>query len=402
MDNKKIKILEAGNSLGLGGTEYAIQLYSKFLNKTLFDVTVVGIYEGGERVQLIEDLGINVVLLNGDLAHFAALLDEADVLHWHGNGKLEIALFDIVAKHKPPMIIQTNVFGNFRESYFYQLVDYDLYISKMILIRRMYYDSYLKNTFFKKRKVLHYPVDVDEIYQSLPSPEAISQFKEKHHLEDQFIVGRIGRADQAKFDLIALDGFAAFAEKIDKARFLLVGATESMLEHADKLGIQDKLTVVDNTPDMKSLMLYYKCLDVFLAASNMGESFGMVIAEAMTAGIPVLTISTKDKDNAQVELVDNEVTGLVVKRDTGAIADALSYLHINPAKRKFFAKNAREKVVQEYDAKQIINSFEQLVLKHFKPSFISTTVSKIQSYSREMVNDYQERCKDLWEPGVSF
>lgn len=396
--NKKTRIIEAGNSLGLGGTEYAIQLYSKFLNKNLFEVKVVAIHEGGERVQLIQDLGIEVIVLNGNLAAFAAILKETDILHWHGNGKLDLEIFDVVAKNKPQLVIQTNVFGNFRESYYYQFVDYDLYISKMILIRRMYRDSYLKTSFFKKRKVLHYPIDVNEIMRCLPSEEKAANFKIKHHLEDKFVIGRIGRADQAKFDLIALDGFAEFAKRIDNAIFLLVGVTESMLEHAVTIGITNRLIVLENTADMKELLTCYRSLDIFLAASNMGESFGMVIAEAMTVGIPVLTISTEDKDNAQIELVDNEITGLVVKRDATTIAEALQYLYLNPQKRKSFAAAALKKVKQEYQAEQIVGSFEDLILKHLKLPQDTQLESKIQNYSRQMVNDYLERCQDLWKP----
>ena len=45
---KKIKIIEAGNDSGLGGTACTIQLISKFLNKDNFEVTVAGVKEGGD------------------------------------------------------------------------------------------------------------------------------------------------------------------------------------------------------------------------------------------------------------------------------------------------------------------------------------------------------------------
>ena len=176
MENKKIRIIEAGNSLGLGGTEYAIQLYCKYLNKEHFDVTALGIQEGGERVKLIEENGTKVVLLQGDLTQLPNLLKETDVFHWHGNGKLDPEIFKIVAADKPTIVIQTNVFGNFRESVLYQTLDYDLYISKMIFIRRMYHDSYLKNNFFKKRRMLYYPVDVEEIDRLTPLSKELFLF----------------------------------------------------------------------------------------------------------------------------------------------------------------------------------------------------------------------------------
>ncbi|MDO7743725.1 MAG: glycosyltransferase family 4 protein [Pedobacter sp.] len=398
MENSKIRIIEAGNSLGLGGTEYVIQLYCKYLNKEFFQVTALGIFEGGERVSLIEENGVKVVLLNGDLNQLAGLLKETDVFHWHGNGKLDPEVFKIVADNKPKLVIQTNVFGNFRESILYQSVDYDLYVSKMIMIRRMYYDSYLKNNVFKKRRVLYNPVDIEQLNQLLPDEDEISSFKIKHNLTDKFIIGRVGRADRAKFDLINLDAFAEFASEIRSARFLLVGATEILIEHARQLGIEDKLIVLENTIDLKQLLLYYKCIDIFVAASHIGESFGMVIAEAMIAGVPVITISTPDKDNAQIELVDNEVTGIVVKRDTSILCRAMKHLYSQPELRKSLAENARQKISKTYHAASIVRSLEDLIYHHLKMGNKSKQPSLLLKYSREMVDDYNYRITDLWEP----
>lgn len=199
---KKIRIIEAVNQLGLGGTEYAVQLFSKFLNKDRFEVTVIGLLNGGERVRLIEDLGIKVILLNGDLVKLGQLLQETDVFHWHGNGSLEPELFKVIKANKPKIVIQTNVFGQFDNSPFYDVIDYDLYISKMILVRRMKLDMKLQDNYASKRKVLPYPVDIDHINSLVPTEDEVNQFKKANNLQDKFIAGRIGRSDDHKFDLI--------------------------------------------------------------------------------------------------------------------------------------------------------------------------------------------------------
>ncbi|MBB5637802.1 glycosyltransferase involved in cell wall biosynthesis [Pedobacter cryoconitis] len=397
---KKIKIIEAGNELGLGGTEYTIQLISKFLNKENFEVTVLGIKEGGARVKLIQDLGINVVVLNGDLTRFAALLQGADVFHWHGDGSLNPAVFNIVKANKPKLVLMTNVFGLYDHSEFYDLIDYDLFISKMILVRRMYADRYLKDNFASKRKVLPYPVDVKHINSFLPSVNQVKAFKRKNNLQDFFIVGRIGRVDNAKFDLITLDGFAEFAKKVSNARFLLVGATTEILLHAKSLDISDKLIVFDTTPDLDKLMWYYGAIDVFLAASKIGESFGMVIAEAMAAGVPVVTISTPDRDNAQIELVDNGQTGFVVERNKNKIANVLAFLYEDEKIREILGESAKRKVAKDYRADKIVRSLELLIYNHLNIPIEPREKSLILDYSQGMVNDYINRCSDLWEPEI--
>ena len=44
-------------------------------------------------------------------------------------------------------------------------------------------------------------------------------------------------------------------------------------------------------------------MDGFLHVSRIGESFGMVLCEAMLCGVPVVTLSTPLKDNSQLEVV---------------------------------------------------------------------------------------------------
>lgn len=392
----KIKIIEAGNELGLGGTEYAIQLYSKFLNKDHFKVTVVGLHEGGPRVKLIQDMGIDVHVLNGDLVKLAGLLKETDVFHWHGSGMLNAELFNVVKENKPKLVIQTNVFGAYDHSSLYDVIDYDLYISQMILIRRMEQDSGLNDNFNAKRKVLPYPVDVDLIADLLPDNNEIQDFKELHKIHDCFIVGRIGRPDNAKFDIITLDAFAAFADKVENARFLLVGVTPKILAYAETLNITDKLIIFENTPDLRTLLLYYNAIDIFLAISEFGESFGMVIAEAMTSGIPVVTVSTPTRDNAQIELVDNAKTGLVVERNKEKIVSAMLFLYHDRKEILKLSVSSKQKITKEYKADNIVKSLENLIFSHLKVPIPGIERSLVKGFSPDMAHDYMNRCSDLW------
>ena len=392
----KIKIIEAVNQLGLGGTEHTLQLFSKFLNKEYFEVTVVGLKEGGARVELIENMGIKVILLNGDLTNLGEILRGADVFHLHSNGLLDHELFSIIQENKPKLVIQTNVFGLYdKESPFYDLVDYDLYVSRMILVRRMNEDKELATNFSEKRKVLYNPVDTSRIKSLLPAAEQIVAFKEENKLQDAFIVGRIGRADDIKFDMITLDGFAEFAASVKQAKFLLVGATPGMLAHAASLGISDKLIVIENTPDLKQLLVYYKSIDVFLAASEIGESFGMVISEAMMVGTPVVTINTEKRDNAQIEVVDNHSTGLVAKRHKKDIGNALRYLYKRPQLRAKYSVASTQKVIEQYEVSKLTKSLELLIFKHFGLPGYAQEQTLPEDFSKKMVNAYVKRCADI-------
>jgi len=137
-------------------------------------------------------------------------------------------------------------------------------------------------------------------------------------------------------------------------------------------------------------------MDVFIAASNIGESFGMVIAEAMSLAVPVLTISTENNDNAQIELVDNNVTGLVVKHDSEMVTSALNHLYENPDLRRKFGANAQKKVAEAYHAKKIAYSLQHLILSHLYKRYTPKYRSLLLDYSIQMKDDYERRCGDLW------
>jgi glycosyltransferase involved in cell wall biosynthesis len=390
----RIKIIECANQLGLGGTEYALQLYCKYFDKEKFEVIVIGLLNGGPRAELIKQMGIKVEILNGDLERFKEHLTNADVLHWHGAGDINKELFEIIAQNKPKLFLQTNVFGYYTKTPLYNLIDFDLFISKMILVRRMAIDGV---KYEHKRKVLPYPVDVDFLNSAdmLANADEVVDFKVKNNIQNNFIVGRIGRADDHKFDLITLEGFKEYTKINPMAKFLLVGATQNMISYARKLGINDKLLVFENTSDLKTLLLYYKAMNVFLAASNIGESFGMVMAEAMAVGTPVVTISTPNKDNAQVEVVDNMITGIVVPRLKGHIAAALNEIATNKELASDFSEQSKQKIYNSYKAQNIVNSIEQLILKHFNQSN-RLKDSLIVDWNVSLKDEYDLRCKNVY------
>ncbi|WDF77626.1 glycosyltransferase family 4 protein [Mucilaginibacter sp. KACC 22773] len=394
---KKIKIIECADQLGLGGTEYALQLYCKYLDKERFDVTAVGLYKGGEREKLISDLGINVVVLNGDFEKFETLIRQTDVFHWHGYGQVDNKLFAFLNKNKPRLIIQTNVFGHFEKSRYYDLIDFDLYISKMILVRRMKLDKAFADQYAYKRKVLPYPVDIDFLKGKdiEPGVQEVIKFKQIHNIADCFVVGRVGRADDHKFDVITLIAFKEYLKYNREAKFLLVGATKNMKAVIKKLKITDSVVILNNTSDMRQLLTYYKAMDVFLAASNIGESFGMVMAEAMSMGVPVVTISTPAKDNAQVEVVDNGVTGFVSYRLKETIARAINEISSNPLLAKEMGKNSIDKISCSYNAQAIVYSLEQLVFDKLGVEF-EKRPSLIVDWGDNLKVDYKNRCNELF------
>jgi hypothetical protein len=116
---------------------------------------------------------------------------------------------------------------------------------------------------------------------------------------------------------------------------------------------------VDSSSDPKRLAAFYRAADVFASASSIGESFGLAIAEAMALGVPVVTSSTPWTDNAQVEVVDNGLTGWVANHPQ-AFAEAVADLLADERRRTTFGAAAARKVEAMWHPLALTRKLEQL------------------------------------------
>jgi len=88
-----------------------------------------------------------------------------------------------------------------------------------------------------------------------------------------------------------------------------------------KLELSKHVTIKEPLPEAKDIYAYMKRAKVFVLPSNR-EGFGIVVLEALGCGTPVVTIDTPA--NAAKDLVEDGVTGSVVKLSTQSLADAIT------------------------------------------------------------------------------
>lgn len=106
--------------------------------------------------------------------------------------------------------------------------------------------------------------------------------------QDAWVVGNVGRLHPDKDQATLIRGFAAALPSLPPGSLLAImgkGRLESDLKNlARELGVEAKVCFLGQVPQGRR---YFKAFDVFALSSD-HEPFGMVLLEAMAAGLPLI------------------------------------------------------------------------------------------------------------------
>lgn len=189
----------------------------------------------------------------------------------------------------------------------------------------------------QKLLTIHYGLD------DLPSEPSELTPVEAGVPPDAPLVLAIGRLIEQKDHATLLDAFARVRQEHADARLAILGwgpleaATKT---RAGKLGLADAVLL----PGRVEPAAWLERADVF-AHTSRWEGFGIVLLEAMLAGLPVVATRV----SAVPEIVADGTTGLLVPPgDAHAVASALSGLLADPARRSELGEAGRRRAHEEF------------------------------------------------------
>ncbi len=186
--------------------------------------------------------------------------------------------------------------------------------------------------------------------------------------EDAFVVGHVGRLAQEKNLPFLARAVAAFVRRDSRAHFLVVGggpAEEDLRAAFEQAGALDRLHL-SGPLQGQELADAYGALDVFAFASK-SETQGMVLAEAMTAGVPPVAL---DAPGARDVVEDGESGRLLPEEDETLFAAALADLAGNPRRRQDLGRGARraaENCSLERCAYRVLDLYGSLLGSNARP-----------------------------------
>lgn len=205
----------------------------------------------------------------------------------------------------------------------------------------------------------HFP---QHAYRVIPNGIEYHRFagaKPFSHLKD----GRknilfVGRKDERKGLRYLLQAFASLLSQRADLRVIIVGPgtpdRESVRILYEISGIDTGAAVNVGAVDNDDLPRYYASADVFCSPATGGESFGIVLLEAMAAGAPVVA---SDIDGYRDVVVHEENGLLAPAREPDAIAGAVSRLIDNPDLARRLSVTGRQ-VAEQYRWQHVASDVE--------------------------------------------
>jgi phosphatidylinositol alpha-mannosyltransferase len=178
------------------------------------------------------------------------------------------------------------------------------------------------------------------------------------------VIGFLGRMDEPRKGLpVLLDAFARLAPERPSLKLLIAGPGDSG-EVRDRVPApyRDRVSVLGLVSEGDKVRAYHS-VDVFCAPNTRGESFGIVLAEAMAAGATVLA---SDIPAFRRVLDDGHAGALFETGDPGSLAREAALLLGDPQRRAKLSDEARL-AVRKYDwstvARDVMRVYETVTAR---------------------------------------
>lgn len=297
---------------GIGGTEKAATIYAAGLAQHGHAVDFLG--PRGPRTQMLVEQGAAVLGIADNpqqlLEYFRTR--HPDVVHQHVPGfAMPNTLYEVWPQlpSPKPALIETNVFGRVEDPVGEQLIRFRMFISKASAVQAFRRQGCeITRESLRRQTVLYYPVAPAAELDSA----ARAGFRQALGVGEQEVLAiRVGQKSPVKWRAWECQAHALACRHFPNLRLLLMEPPEQLRRAVEQGRFGPGILLRPVTSDFAWLQSLYQAADLMIHASDFGESFGYTLGEAMAAGLPVIVRTTPWGDNAQVELVENGVTGYV-------------------------------------------------------------------------------------------
>jgi glycosyltransferase involved in cell wall biosynthesis len=178
-----------------------------------------------------------------------------------------------------------------------------------------------------------------------PNRQSRAEWAERFSIRpDEVILSTVSYLRPFKNPQVLVEACRELRDRNVPARLFVAGDGEMLPDlkaQASRLGVADRVHWLGNVADPRSLL---QASDIFVLAS-VGEAFGLVLAEAMACGVPVVG----SRSGSLAEVVEDERTGLLsTPLDARSFAEAIERLVRDAARRDAMARRALERARERF------------------------------------------------------
>lgn len=365
-----MNILELCLSPGLGGLELYVFRSAQALAKNNKVIAVLST-EGKLTTRFYEHSNITTEYLKKSFKHFplinarklALIIDreDIDVIHMHWGNDLALAALAKKMSGKKPALVYTRQMkitrpkNDFYHRFLYQQMNLMLTISKQLEDEA-------------KEFIPGHDEQITTFYYGVDAPEHLLTPEERSIKrkavgfdEDDFIIGLLGRLEKGKGQYLLIEALSLAARDGIKLSALIVGHEmnpgyrSTLQQHAESMGVANSIVFMDFVNDPQRLMQLCDCI----VLTSFEETFGLVLPEAMRAGVAVIG----SNKGGVPEIIDHESTGLLFESGNPvSLYTQLARLYTDNVFRKTLAANGKKKADRVFNNDVHFSALE----KHFQ------------------------------------
>ncbi|MEA1918204.1 MAG: glycosyltransferase family 4 protein [Campylobacterota bacterium] len=328
--NKK-NLLELCLSPDLGGLELYMVRAAKALHET-YNVTSI-INTKGKLEQYYQETPYpyeciektSNIFMFFSAKKLAKIIDDnaIDIVHLHWTKDIPIAVLAKKLSTCKPKLVQTRnmTMTRFKDDFYhrflYENIDLMLPVTHQV---KQQLETFIPEDIRPRVEVLYMGSDKPELMDQ----SALESKRQEFEMQDKFVVGMVGRINEAKGQHLLIEAIAKLDHSDIHAYFvgheMKKGYTDQLKAMAQTLGVEKRIHFLGfmNNPHE-----FFQMSDAIVLASKR-ETFGLVLIEAMQVGTTVLGSNS----GGVVEIIDHETTGLLFDQgDAQALSSAIKRVY---------------------------------------------------------------------------
>lgn len=358
MKNKNI--LELCLSPDLGGLELCVYDYFKFFKTK--SRSFICVATGKKLDDYIHDENKLTLKRNKFFPIFPAkklakFIDEnaIDVVHFHWTRDITTAVLAKLFSKRKVSLIQsrhmsmTRFKNDFYHKWLYKNIDTIHAVTHQVKEQ------------LERFIPLNVQPEVKMIYLGINEPlideEIVKSLRGKHSLGDSFVVGIIGRIEEAKGQHLVIDALAQLKELNIKALVVGHSMDESYIsalgQKVRDLGLENHIVFTGFT---KNINEYFQLCDVSVLATKT-ETFGLVVIESMVNKVPVIATNS----GGPLEIIDDKKDGLLFDRTAKDLAKKITLLYEDKDFYNGLTRNGYNKIKDIFDKETQMEKMLELV-----------------------------------------